>query len=471
MCAYEYNDFDPTSRQGTVSDGVEHLAVGQTPASLEDEFPGLAYAVEVLASSDAYNVAGMASLDALRAAGEAINVVRWASIHYGTAHSDADLTASWQSLQHVKRFLRVNDISTRSMSLLLKDLLTVQTGGTPSALLRPRRATGRRREHLRRDLIRGYVAAAMEYVQTTGLSRDEACVWTSRHLPERILASIPAEPGTIDGWHVRFGGDRGTESGPGRVTYVQLRDLLRHEKPDRDQLVQKLASLFEETPPRRRPASDTDSEAQPRGAWLNLDALQVSNILEGLRSAINAIKADPFGGLPDAVRSDSQIIATIRILTKIIDALRDFGVLTSALNDINAELLNLYQGGTPSPLLRSRRSRGRPNQHVQQDLKRGHLAAIIDYQQSARGWTEEEASAWVYSHVPEHVRTSDKLRPKTLEGWRRRWGRETELDRDVVGRIAFVNQHDRLTRDKPTSVQIVTGMRAWFGTAPRQQPE
>lgn len=113
-------------------------------SSASGDDPVLTHAVKLLQSSAPYRVVGDPSLSALKAVSEAIDVVRWASIHHAAAHRDADLTASWQLLWNVVPFLRVNRISTRFMSLLLSDLLTVQQGGTPSRLLRPRKVTGRR---------------------------------------------------------------------------------------------------------------------------------------------------------------------------------------------------------------------------------------------------------------------------------------------------------------------------------------
>lgn len=220
-----------------------------------------------------------------------------------------------------------------------------------------------------------------------------------------------------------------------------------------------------------RVAPDESRDDAPHGPSLDEHARRASDALTRLRVGVGLIEANSLEGVPDATDDDVQIVATIRILTSVIETMREFGISTSALNDINAELLNLYRGGKSSPLLQPRRGRGPPNQHVDQDLRREHLAAAVDYLHGAFDWPEQQASDWVYHHVPENVRSSEKLRPKTLEEWRRRFRRDTGRDGDAVGRIAFVNQRDRLARDKPNIVQIRASMRDWFGTAPRRQPE
>jgi hypothetical protein len=180
---------------------------------------------------------------------EQLEKQRQQRIDRGDAANAVDRETAQMALNGVVTFFLDHGIESQPLVRLLSDLAALTAGASPSRMLTPVATRHRRPDAPTVEGMKGRLAAIMEFRQEAGLSRRAAGEWVVRHAPARLkrglgLASRP----TVDGWLVKWGGQRGANSGGGREGYLHMRAILEQRGPTEQQLKRVMEVLSRKLP-------------------------------------------------------------------------------------------------------------------------------------------------------------------------------------------------------------------------------
>lgn len=162
---------------------------------------------------------------------------------------EVDRDTVQMALTCVVGFLDDCGVESGPLARLLGDIDALSNGSSPSRMLAPAATRHRRPESPTIEEVKGRLAAAMEYLQQTGMARKAAAAAVVRLMPpalRRRLKSVGV--GAVDCWLVKWGGDHGAEPGSGREGYLHMRAILAQHRPSR-QTLQKTLKAIERTLP------------------------------------------------------------------------------------------------------------------------------------------------------------------------------------------------------------------------------
>jgi hypothetical protein len=170
-------------------------------------------------------------------------------IERGDRPAEVDRDAAQLALNDVGTFFQDHGIESRPLVRLLSELAALTAGSSPSAMLAPAATHHRRPDSPAIESTKGRLAAIMEFRQEAGLPRKAAGEWVVRNIPTEIrrrLGSVTRT--TVDGWLVKWGGERGATSGSGRTGYLDMRALLADRRPSEQQLKIMMGGLARSLP-------------------------------------------------------------------------------------------------------------------------------------------------------------------------------------------------------------------------------
>ena len=154
----------------------------------------------------------MQKLAALRLLDEgmiAIEAQRQAAIEGGEKASQVDREAAQYALQGVVRLFMEQGIEAQPLVRLLSELVALSAGSKPSPMLAPARTHHRSPDAPIRELVKGRLAAVMEFRQKAGSTRKAAREWVVRNMPPETTRQFSVTAATVDSWLVKWGGERG----------------------------------------------------------------------------------------------------------------------------------------------------------------------------------------------------------------------------------------------------------------------
>ena len=155
----------------------------------------------------------------------------------GDNAAEADRETAQAALNGVVMFLQNNQMESRPLIRLVSALAALTGGSSAPAMLAPTPTRHRRPDPPTIELIKGRLAAIMEYRQQTGATRKAAGEWVARNLPAKFKSRLgPTSRATIDSWLVKWGGKAPHREGSGREGYLAMRAILVDRKLTEQQL-------------------------------------------------------------------------------------------------------------------------------------------------------------------------------------------------------------------------------------------
>jgi hypothetical protein len=98
------------------------------------------------------------------------------------------------------------------------------------------------------EVVKGRLAAIMEFKQQTGLNRRAAGEWVARHIPPEMKRGLgTATRRAVDSWLLKWGGKRGPSTN-GRDGYLHMRAILTDKRPADQQLKNIIQALARSLP-------------------------------------------------------------------------------------------------------------------------------------------------------------------------------------------------------------------------------
>jgi hypothetical protein len=169
-------------------------------------------------------------------------------IERGDNPAEVDRETAQSALNGVLAFFQDYDIEAKPLVRLLSALAALTAGANLPAMLTPVSMRHRRPDPPTVEMVKGRLAAVMEFRQETGLSRKAASEWVVRNLPSKVKRELGSiSPATVNNWLARWGGQRGT-AGDGRDGYLHMRTILRGRRiPERE--LKKLLQLLDKALP------------------------------------------------------------------------------------------------------------------------------------------------------------------------------------------------------------------------------
>jgi len=158
--------------------------------------------------------------------------------------AEVDRDTAQLALTCVVGFFVDHGIESGPLVRLLSDIEALSNGSSPSAMLAPAATRHRRADSPTIEEAKGRVAAAMEYLQQSGLSREAAAAKVIGSLSPTLRRNLKSpKPSTVDSWLVRWGGEHGADSGAGRGGYLHMRAILAQQRPSHHGLKKALKAL------------------------------------------------------------------------------------------------------------------------------------------------------------------------------------------------------------------------------------
>jgi hypothetical protein len=191
-------------------------------------------------------------LAALRLLGEGMSQLErqhQQRIERGDDPAEVDRDTAQLALTSVSAFFLDHGIESQPLIRLLSELVALSAGSRPSRMLTPAVTPHRRPDAPTINLIKGRLAAIMEFRQQTGSTRKAAGQWVVQHIPLKIRQKLGlASATTLDSWLSKWGGERGATSGEGREGYLHMRAILQDRKPTEPQLKKLVVALGRKLP-------------------------------------------------------------------------------------------------------------------------------------------------------------------------------------------------------------------------------
>ncbi len=158
--------------------------------------------------------------------------------------AEADRDAAQMALTAVASFFLDHGIEAEPIFRILRELAALSEGSSPSLMLSAAPRLHRRPDSPVLQLIKGKLAAIMEYRQTQGMTRKQAAQWVVRHMPAKLAAQVGSVTSSaVDSWLTKWGGNRGANPGCGREGYLSLRRILARLRPSEADLKRVFAGL------------------------------------------------------------------------------------------------------------------------------------------------------------------------------------------------------------------------------------